>query len=94
MKLLQTCAIAVSITIMALATPVRKRAVEITDPLIINYLLTLEFLEAEFYREALATFSEEDFNCAGFPGVRDDVERIFHDELAHIQLLQGLLSSN
>jgi len=75
---------------MALAIPVRKRAVNITDGLILNYALTLEFLEAEFYREALAKFSEADFIFSGFSGVRENVERIFNDELAHVQILQGL----
>ena len=42
-----------------------------TDPLpsvdILNYALTLEHLEATFYREGLAKFSSADFVAAGIP---------------------------
>ena len=93
MKLFQVCAVAVSISI-AFATPVRKRAVDINDGLILNYALTLEFLEAEFYREALGKFSDADFVSAGFPGVRESVVRIFNDELAHVDLLHGTAAFN
>jgi hypothetical protein len=89
MKLIQSCVIAASLT-FAFAKPVyHKRALNISDGLILNYALTLEFLEAGFYRKALATFSDADFVSAGFPGVRENVVRILNDELAHVDLLQG-----
>jgi Ferritin-like domain len=93
MKLLRTCALLASIS-MAFATPLRKREVEINDGLIANYALTLEFLEAEFYREALLKFNQSAFDAAGFPGVHENVVRIFSDEKEHIKLLQGLPSSH
>jgi len=89
MKLLQLYACIASIS-MTFAAPLRKRQVEINDGLIANYALTLEFLEAEFYRQALAKFNTCDFDAAGFHGVRENVVRIFNDEKAHIKLLQGL----
>lgn len=75
---------------MAFSTTLRKRQVEINDGLIANYALTLEFMEAEFYRQALQKFNTSAFEAAGFHGVRENVVRIFNDEKAHITILQSV----
>lgn len=56
--------------VYSLASPVVKKANY--DPLpggdidILNYALTLEYLERKYYREGLANYTEADFLGAGF----------------------------
>lgn len=56
------------------ASPVMKRAdfaaPEGGDTTILNYALTLEYLERKFYQEGLANYTAEDFAQAGFGPVR------------------------
>ena len=84
MKFLPFCALAVSVT-FASAAPVK-----IDDGVILNFALTLEFLEAQFYKDALANFSEADFAKAGFKGVREDIVTIGKDEQAHVDFIVGI----
>jgi len=86
MKFLQFCTIAVSVTLASTA-PVNKSVID--DGVILNYALTLEFLEAQFYKDALANFSEAAFAAAGFDGVRQDIITIGRDEQAHADFLVG-----
>ena len=87
MKVLQACTIAACAG-MALSHPVAKRQA-INDGIILNYALTLEYLEAMFYKEALANYTEADFDAAGFPGVRQFIVEVAGDEATHASFLAG-----
>jgi hypothetical protein len=91
MKTILACALAASIGMVSTA-PVYKRQVLIDDGVILNYALTLEFLEAQFYKDALANFTEEDFNNEGLYGVRENIVTIGADEQAHADFLSGIHS--
>jgi hypothetical protein len=88
MKIIQTCALVASLTLVSCA-PLKRATTAIDDGVILNYALTLEFLEAQFYKDALANFSESDFVSAGFPGVREDIVTIGNDEQSHADFLVG-----
>ncbi|KAJ3202976.1 hypothetical protein HK099_001651 [Clydaea vesicula] len=61
------------------------------DLTVLNFALTLEFLEATFYAQGLNQFSEERFLQEGFAGVRDQVELISFHESTHVQFLQDTI---
>jgi hypothetical protein len=56
------------------------------DITILNYALTLEFLERKFYQEGLAKFSQADFVAAGFPDpfYANLKEVRFDEEVGHL----------
>lgn len=87
-------AIASSIAVSAVsAIPARlsKRDAS-TD--ILNFALTLEHLESNFYREGLAKFSQKDFDHAGFDGkVREYFVHIGSHENAHVDVLTSVIKS-
>jgi hypothetical protein len=90
MKFAQTFTLAASFGV-ALASPIVKRQNYINDGDILNYALTLEYLEAAFYKEALANYTEADFEAAGFYGVREHVVAIGAHEQTHVTFLNSTL---
>jgi hypothetical protein len=81
---------------LAYAAPfVPRDAPAVTDTQILQYALTLEHLEAEFYAGGLAKFSVEDFKSADFPSwVRGRMAQIGEHEAQHVSLLEGALGNN
>lgn len=75
---------------MVSAIPFEKRQA-LNDGVILNYALTLEYLEAQFYKEALANYTEADFDAANFTGVRNDIVEIGAQEEAHAVFLSTAL---
>lgn len=75
----------------SVASPLEKRqksSLKPDDEGILNYALTLEHLEAAFYRQGLANFTTEDFKAAGYaPSVYSQVETISKHETAHVSFL-------
>jgi len=63
-----------------------------TNISILQYLLTLELIEDNFYVEGLATLHPEDFNPFG-TGVYDHLENIQAHEAAHVAELTRLIRS-
>jgi hypothetical protein len=82
------CTILATLFGLALAAPLEKRQ-SINDGMILNYALTLEYLEANFYKEALANYSEADFEAAGFPCVRQNIVQIGAHEQSHATFLSS-----
>jgi hypothetical protein len=60
---------------------------------VVNYALTLEHIEATFYRLGLEQFSEDDFVALGFQaGVRDRVATIADHEAQHVAALTAVVT--
>ena len=59
---------------------------------ILNYALTLEHLEAAFYRDALAQFTAADFATDGTTTVYDLLTQIGEQEAAHVEALSATIS--
>ncbi|KAK4505986.1 hypothetical protein PRZ48_003951 [Zasmidium cellare] len=78
---------------LAAAAPVEQRQTGITDADILNYALTLEHLEDNFYKEGIAMFSAEDFKKAGLgPQFYNNLKEISKDEATHVSFLTTALS--
>jgi hypothetical protein len=81
----------------SVATPLVSRqdaAAKPTDIQILQYALTLENLEAAYYKQALEKFSAADFSKAGFPDwVRARVSQISQHETSHVKLLSAALGN-
>lgn len=79
---------------VAAATPLETRqATAINDAQILNYALTLEYLESTFYNQSLEKFSKADFDAAGLPSYfYGDLKEIAADETAHVNFLSGALT--
>jgi len=77
------------------AAPIEERgadAVDYTVPrgdvTILNYTLTLEYLERKFYMEGLAQFKQEDFANASFPDpFYANLQEVYWDEMVALPLL-------
>ena len=81
---------------LAFASPIDKRVStpKVDDGIILNYALTLEYLERAFYRGALEKFSEADFATAGFPQpFYSNLKTIYADEQVHVSFLSGALTA-
>lgn len=64
------------------------------DLTILNFALTLEFLEADFYNQALIRFNEDAFQKAGFnAGIRDQISLISFHESTHVTFLQDTIAA-
>ncbi|KAG0651570.1 hypothetical protein D0Z07_1725 [Hyphodiscus hymeniophilus] len=62
------------------------------DTTILNYALTLEYLERKFYAEGIANYSQADFVKAGFPDpFYKNLKEIYYDEQTHVSFLAGAL---
>jgi hypothetical protein len=74
---------------LVLASPIQKRdeyAMDFAAPpggdvTILNYALTLEYLERKFYQEGLANYTQAQFVEAGFPDpFYKNLKEIYYDE--------------
>jgi rubrerythrin len=76
------------------ATPMAEQESPFESPVdVLNYALTLEHLEATFYREGLEQFTEEDFVNAGYvAGVRDFIAEIGEHEAEHVEVLTSVIN--
>lgn len=78
---------------LASAAPViEKRASGLNDGVILNYALTLEHLEDNFYRQGLSNFTEKDFADAGYDSTfYNNIKKVSSDETAHVDFLTKAL---
>ncbi|KAG9017735.1 hypothetical protein FRB93_004546 [Tulasnella sp. JGI-2019a] len=96
------CAPLLSVVLLALGSvsspiPHKRQAATpaITDAQILNYALTLEYLEENFYAGALAKFDAAAFAADGFPPwVRLRYEQIYAHEQIHVAFISSALGSS
>ncbi|KAI4241970.1 MAG: hypothetical protein LQ352_007339, partial [Teloschistes flavicans] len=78
------------------ASPVVKRVntPTVNDGIILNYALTLEYLERKFYQEALANITQAEFVAAGFADpFYANLKEIYVDEQTHVKFLSDALKA-
>lgn len=77
------------------ATPVEDMGMAFANPLeVLNYALTLEHLEASFYRDGLSTLGAEAFTGLGFQaGVFESLTTIGQQEATHVETLVSVIES-
>ncbi|KAI0157268.1 ferritin-like domain-containing protein [Xylariaceae sp. FL1272] len=65
------------------------------DTTILNYALTLEYLERKFYQEGVANYTEAEFCDAGLPkDVYNNLKTIYYDEQQHVSFLATALGKS
>jgi hypothetical protein len=70
----------------------QKRASELNDGVILNYALTLEHLENNFYMQGLSNFTEKDFAAAGYDSTfYNNLKEVSSDETTHVDFLTKAL---
>ncbi|KAI9744673.1 MAG: hypothetical protein M1818_002202 [Claussenomyces sp. TS43310] len=70
----------------------KRQAYAVTDAEILNYALTLEHLEATFYREGLANYSQAAFVAAGYADpFYANLQEVASDEKTHVDFLTSAL---
>lgn len=68
--------------------PKRVSAPLVDDGIILNFALTLEFLQRAFYEGALAQFTQADFVAAGLEDpFFANLQAIYFDERSHVEFL-------
>ncbi|KAJ7450892.1 ferritin-like domain-containing protein [Mycena latifolia] len=83
--------LALSLTTIAHARPTKR---EVTDPQVLNYALTLEHVEATFYKKYLDKFSDSDFISAGYEEwTRGRFTQIRDHEATHVEFLTTALQA-
>ena len=97
MRFSSTLAVSLAAT-LSIASPIelekRVSTPKVNDGIILNYALTLEYLERAFYRGALANFTHEDFVNAGFEDpFYANLQEIYFDEQTHVSFLSGALTA-
>lgn len=91
---------AIALATQISASPIAKRQNDtassgITDTLILQFALTLEHLENNFYTDALAKYDAAAFEAAGFPEwVRGRISQIQEHEQSHVDVLSGALGAD
>jgi len=83
---------------LAIAAPLEKRADFAAPPggdvTILNYALTLEYLERAFYAGGLANFTQAQFVAAGFADpFYANLKEVYVDEQTHVAFLAGALGA-
>ena len=81
---------------MSFTSPVEKRVMtpKVNDGIILNYALTLEYLERKFYQEAIQKFTQADFVAAGYADpFYSNLKEIYVDEQTHVSFLVGALKA-
>ncbi|KAI9823159.1 MAG: hypothetical protein M1832_002602 [Thelocarpon impressellum] len=88
-------ALAVGLTTASPIAAVKRNHYTITDFDILNYALTLEYLERKFYQEGLANYTQEDFIAAGFADpFYHNLKGIYKDEQTHVTFLNdGIIAA-
>ncbi|KAM0266520.1 hypothetical protein ACHAPA_006765 [Fusarium lateritium] len=80
--------------LVSAAPAIQKRASELNDGVILNYALTLEHLENNFYKQGLSNFTEEDFADAGFDSTfYNNIKVVSEDETTHVDFLTKALKA-
>lgn len=90
---MKSYAVAALAATAAYAAPVQNAKRAVTDADILNYALTLEHLEATFYKEGLQNYTQADFVAAGFADpFYANLMEVAKDEATHVSFLTSALS--
>jgi hypothetical protein len=87
-----TLLMALAATGPSIASPLAKRAnssaLPVQDVDILNYALSLEYLESKFYEEGLNNYTEQDFRNAGYnDSFYRNLQEICFDERVSIYII-------